>query len=476
VLVGVLDIVRVDEWDPGAGSVVSWHGSQVSRAKAMEAPVSTVPASYMQAQHIRGFHEFADRGLDYSRLATVSWDEHGQCDLRAMSYVINAHFRRHDTYRSWFEYKDDGRIVRRTMQNPNDVKLVPTKHGQMSAKDFQALILSTPRIDEWDCFTFGVIQHEDHFTVYVSVDHVHTDPMLMGMLYVEVHQTYEMLLEGGAPPALPQPSGYDDYCIRQHQRTSALTAESPEVRRWVDFAGSNDGTLPEFAMPLGDPDTQCGGDFMVVQLLNGEQTARFENACIAAGSRFVGGVFAAAAVAQYRLTGVDTYYGMTPRDLRTMPEEYVTNGWFTGMIPIEVPVTGGSFAQTVRAAQKSFDGNTDLATVPFDRVLELVPRLHRSHRGFPMLAYLDAGLPPLSAVVAGQLDGVNARTYCDGLSPAHICMWVGRVHDEVSLTVFFPDNPIARESVTRYAEAMQAVYAGVAEGREVVVTPMRETA
>ena len=148
----------------------------------MEAPVSTVPASYMQAQHIRGFHEFAERGLDYSRLVTVSWDEPGQCDLRAMSYVINAHLRRHDTYRSWFEYKDDGRIVRRTMQNPNDVKFVPTKHGQMSAEDFQALILSTPKIDEWDCFSFGIIQYDDHFTVYVIVDHVHTDPMLMGML------------------------------------------------------------------------------------------------------------------------------------------------------------------------------------------------------------------------------------------------------------------------------------------------------
>jgi hypothetical protein len=476
VLAGLFEIVRIDEWDPGTGSVVSWHGSPASRAKAIEAPVSTVPASYMQAQHIRGFHEFAERGLDYSRLVIVSWDEPGQCDLRAMSYVINAHLRRHDTYQSWFEYKDDGRIVRRTMQNPNDVKFAPTKHGQMSAEDFQALILSTPKTNEWDCFSFGIIQYDDHYTVYAIVDHLHTDPVLIGMLAVEIHRTYDMLQEGGAPPALPQPSGYDDFCVRQHQRTSALTAESPEIRRWVDFAGSNDGTLPEFALPLGDPETHCGGDIMVVQLLNGEQTARFENACIAAGSRFVGGVFAAAAVAQYRLTGVDTYYGMTPKDLRTMPEEYVTNGWFTGMIPVEVPVTGGSFAQTVRAAQKSFDGNTDLATVPFDRVLEVVPRLHRSHRGFPMLAYLDAGLPPLSAVIAGQLGGINARTYCDGLSPAHICMWVGRVHDEVSLTVFFPDNPIARESVTRYVEAMQEVYAGVAEGREVVVTSMRETA
>jgi len=59
------------------------------------------------------------------------------------------------------------------------------------------------------------------------------------------------------------------------------------VRNWVDFASSNDGTLPEFSLPLGDPNTPCGGDLLVTQLMNAEQTAAFENACIAAGSRFV---------------------------------------------------------------------------------------------------------------------------------------------------------------------------------------------
>lgn len=474
-LVGALEIIRADEWDPGEGSVTSWHGSPASRAKALAAPVSTVPVSYMQAQHIRGFHEFSERGLEYSRLVIVSWDEQGECDLRAMGYVVNAHLRRHDTYRSSFEYKD-GRIIRRTMQNPNDVKFVPTRHGKMTAESFHELIQSTASPSEWDCFSFGVIQYDDHFTFYVIVDHVHTDPVLMAMLFVEIHQTYETLLECGAPPSLPEPSGYDEYCVRQHRYTSALTADSPEVRRWIDFAATNDGTLPEFALPLGDASVPCGGDIMVAQLMNPDQTARFETACIGAGSRFVGGVFAAAAVAQYRLTGVDTYYGMTPKDMRSRPEEFMTNGWFTGMIPVGVPVTRGSFAETARAAQKSFDANTDLAKVPFDRVVELVPWLRRSQRGFPMLAYLDAGLPPLSAVVTAHLDGVNARTYCDGMSPAHICMWVGRIHDETAVTVFFPDNPVARESVTRYVASMQEVCAGVADGRDVVVTSMRESA
>jgi len=87
-----------------------------------------------------------------------------------MNYVINAHLRRHDTYRSWFEYRDDARIVRRTIQNPNDIKFVPTKRGEMVAEDFHQLILDTPIIAEWDCFSFGIIQHEDHFTFYVIVE------------------------------------------------------------------------------------------------------------------------------------------------------------------------------------------------------------------------------------------------------------------------------------------------------------------
>lgn len=468
--VGALEIVRVTDWSPGSGTVVSWHPTPKSLAKAQAAPESPVPVSYMQAQHLRGFHEFEEKGLDYSRMVMVSWDEPGQCDLRAMSYVINAHLRRHDTYHSWFEYGHAQQIIRHTIADPADIKFVPTKHGQLSDTQFQKLILTTPDPKNWDCFSFGAIQHADHFTFYVVMDHVHCDPMLMACLFAEVHQMYESLIHGGAPIPLPAPSGYDAYCLRQHEYTSALTAESPQVKRWVEFASRNDGTLPEFALPLGDGSTTTGGEVLVVELMNSEQTAKFESACIAAGSRFVGGVFAAAAMAQYQLTGVDRYNALTPKDMRTTPEEFMTTGWFTGMVPVDVPVSPTSFGETAKAAQESFDGNIDLAKVPFDRVLELVPTLRRSRRGFPMLAYLDAGLPPLSAVVTSHLDGVNATTYSDGRSPAHICMWVGRVHDQTAITVFYPDNPEAKDSVNRYVETIKALCANVAEGSDLVVT------
>jgi hypothetical protein len=466
--VGSVKVGTIDDWVLGPGSVVSWRPSPAALEKARQAPVSVVPASYMQAQHLRGFCEFAARGLDYSRLVMGSWDRPGRCDIRALTHVINAHLRRHDTYRSWFEYNGMDRVVRRTIAHSADIEFVPTALGEMTQKEWQSHILDTPSPLDWDCFSFGVIQRADHFTFYVAVDHLHTDPTLLGLLYMEIYLMYDALVRGAAPISLPPAGSYDDYCFRHRQFTSALTLDSSEVRRWIAFAENNGGTLPDFPLPLGDPSVSAGGDVVVEQLMDGQQTARFESASIAAGARFSGGLFAAAALAQYQLTGAETYYGLTPTDKRRTPPEFMTAGWFTGVIPFTVPVDPTSFGETARAAQASFDSNTDLAHVPFDRVLELAPWLRRAGPAFTMLNYMDGGLPPLSAVVASQLDGAKAGTYGDGRTPAHLYMSIGRLFDETSMAVFFPNNAVARESVIRYVEAVKSVCVRVAEGRQAV--------
>jgi hypothetical protein len=202
----------------------------------------------------------------------------------------------------------------------------------------------------------------------------------------------------------------------------------------------------------------------VERLLNEDQTAEFEAICQQAGTRFSGGLFACAALAQYELAGAETYYGLTPVDKRSSPEDFMTVGWFTGVVPFTVPVDPNSFAETARAAQASFDANMDLAHVPYDRVLELAPWLKRAGPQFTMMSYMDAGLPPLSAIVATALDGVNATAYTDGRSPAYMYMTVFRLFDEVTLMVSYPNNPVARESVISYADAMKSVFSRVAAG------------
>jgi mycolipenoyl-CoA---2-(long-chain-fatty acyl)-trehalose mycolipenoyltransferase / long-chain-acyl-CoA---trehalose acyltransferase len=464
----VVAIKGIHEWLGAPGAVVSWHPSQASRAKVQAAPVSDVPVSYQQAQHLRGFTEHAAQGTDMARLNIPAWDIPGRCDLRAMTYVINAYIRRHDTYHSWFDYTDADNIVRRTVRNPKDIKFVPTEHGEMTSAEWRDHVLATPDPTQWDCFHFGIIQRDDHFTFYVSVDHVHTDAMFMGLVLVEIHMMYAALVSGAPPIQLPDAGSYDDYCIKQRDYTSALTLDSPEVRGWIEFAHNNDGTLPRFPLPLGDPSQACGGELLTVDLLSGTQTERFEAACMAAGARFSGGVLACAALAEHQLTGTETYSVITPTTTRNTPVEFLTTGWFTGLVPITVPVTATSFADTARAAQVSFDSGIKLANVPFDRVLELAGSdlgLRRPDPGVPMVSYLDAGLPPLSPGIIAQWEGLNGKVYSDARSAHQVGMWVNRVENKLTVTVAFPDNPIATESVFLYLEAMKAAYIRVADGR-----------
>ncbi|MBJ7338425.1 condensation domain-containing protein [Mycolicibacterium sp.] len=460
-------IKAIHDWIGASGAVVSWHPSPVSVAKVRNAPVSAVPASYQQAQHIRGYKSHLSEGSDMARLNIPAWDMPGQCDIRAMTHVINAYLRRHDTYHSWFELTDSDEVVRHTVENPRDIAFVPTKHGEMTAPQWREHILSTPDPLQWECFSFGIIQRADHFTFYISIDHVHTDAMFMGVVLVEIHMMYSALAGGGGPIPLPAAGSYDDYCVRQHDFLSSLTLETPEVQEWVRFARSNGGTMPHFPMPLGDPPWSTAGDLVTVRLMDKQQSDRFEAACTAAGARFIGGVFACAALAQHALTGSTDYHVITPTTTRQTPAEFQTTGWFTGVVPVSVSVDPESFAATAKAAQVSFDGRMSLGPIPFDRVLELADEsmgLSKPVPGVPMVSYLDAGLPPLSASIIAEWERMNGKVYSDARSAYQIGIWVNRGERETSVTVAFPNNPIARESLDRYVAAMTAVYLGVADG------------
>lgn len=144
----------------------------------------------------------------------------------------------------------------------------------------------------------------------------------------------------------------------------------------------------------------------------------------------------------------------------------MTLGWFTGLVPLTVPVDGLSFAEVARNAQKSFDAGRDPAQVPFDRVLELAPFLDKPKPYFPQVNYFDVGLPPLSAFLTSDLDGANIGLYFDGRLSNPLCFWVVRLQHKTMVTVLYPGNPTARESIEKYVAAVRSVFVRVAEGRE----------
>lgn len=456
----------IHDWSPAPGDVVAWSASAQSLNAAANAPVSDIPASFQQTQHLHGFVAHRAHGRDMARLCIGAWDIPGKCDVAAMTYAINAHLRRHDSYHSWFEFGESNALVRRKLADPSAIDVIPAELGVLTVPELRAHILATPDLTQWGCFGFGIIQRKDHFTFFMSIDHLLTDGMSTGVIFLEIHLTYAALAAGQGPIPLPDSGSYDAYCVAQRAHTATLDADAPQVRAWMEFAAHNGGTLPDFPLPLGDPTVPSTGAMVQVPLLDAEQTAQFEANCTDAGARFSGGVFACVALAEYELTGAEVYRGITPYDTRSTQAEYMTPGWFASFIPVTVPVSGSGrgadFGLVAKAAQESFDAGKDVGAVPFDHVLDVAPAewgLRKLERDVPMLSYIDVRSIPLSA----QWEELNVGIFGDSRLSDQVCVWVNRFETGTTLTVSFPENPVARDSVARYIAALQSAYLRAAE-------------
>jgi hypothetical protein len=242
-----------------------------------------------------------------------------------------------------------------------------------------------------------------------------------------------------------------------------LTLSSPEIKDWIAFARDTDGDWPSFPLPLGDTWASSKGDLVTAELLDAADTESFDAACGAAGARFIGGVLACTALTEHELTGSEVYHGFTARDTRTPGIDTLTVGWFASLIPVTVPTANYSFPEVARAAQKSFDAAKYLAEVPVERVLELATPDQLGIKPptcLPMmLSFLDFRRIPLNGLWAETRFG----TYGDNLSAGGINMWINRQAANTTVTISFPDNAIARESVGRYIATLVKVFARVVE-------------
>jgi hypothetical protein len=81
-----------------------------------------------------------------------------------------------------------------------------------------------------------------------------------------------------------------------------------------------------------------------------------------------------------------------------------------------------------------------------------------------MLNYFDGGVGPVAPLLTNRLDGVHLGAYSDGRVNYPLSTLVGRF-GETAATVLFPSNPLARESIARYVDALKSVCARVADGR-----------
>lgn len=450
----------ISEWNPGSGPVITWTASAAARQAATTAPADQLPATFQQSSHLRSAFYGRQFGRPMARLMVVAWDVPGVCDIAAMTEAITAHVRRHDTYHSAFEVQD-GVITRRTL-DADRIGFTPALAGVMGPEQIREHVpTTTPGTLEWDCFSFGVIQKADHFSVYACIDHLHIDGMSAGIVYCDITHAYTALTSG-RPVELKQAGGYRDYSTRQQAEIAGMTLQSSAIRDWIDFARDVDGQWPSFPLPLGDNSATGAGSFVEITLLDAAQTEAFDTACRAAGARFSGGVLACAALTEHRLTGTSTYHGFTPSDTRVPGTDDMCVGWFASLFPVTVPVADGDFATAARAAQESFDSSRHLAAVPFERVAQLASLdelgIKLPTKSSMMVSYLDLRKIPCAESFAQS----NFGTYGDKLSHGGVNMWINRHADATTVTVSLPDTAEAHESVRRYLGVLKGAFAEAA--------------
>src|ERR1700721_1377657 len=91
--IGKITIGSLADWTLTPGSVTSWHPTAAASEKVRQAPVSSVPVSYMQGQHLRNYSERSAAGLNFSRQIIATCELSGSCDVAAMDHAVNTYLR-----------------------------------------------------------------------------------------------------------------------------------------------------------------------------------------------------------------------------------------------------------------------------------------------------------------------------------------------------------------------------------------------
>ncbi|WP_306360926.1 condensation domain-containing protein [Nocardia sp. CC227C] len=449
----------IDDWRPKGGQLTVIRPSETSRAAAFRARTDATPPSFQQDAYLEMARTAKRSGRRFDRLVLCAFTLDGAPDIPALVRAATTIVRRHDSFHSWFEIDGDFGIQRRVLE-PGDIELTADSWGEIDGPLVSRILQRlTPGPTSWDCFTFAVIDHGTSFTFVVASDHINCDAVSGGIISGELVQLYYDT--GGVQhlDAVPAAS-YREHCGRERSRAAALDARSPQIVAWADRIMANGGRLPSFPLPLREPGTResasAASDRRV--LLSGGAADRFEAECGRAGVRLVSGIFAAAARAEYELSGRTRYFTLSPKNTRVSAAERRSVGWYASLIPIAFDFDPAeSFVDTARRADAAFTDGRCLSEVSLHRVVELL----ESQAGFevergwvaPMLSFLDMRKLP----GAELFTALNFSFFGSRGTSEEVYSWVQRTHDMIWMASLFPETDIAARSMTRYCDALTEV-------------------
>ncbi|GGG12910.1 SL659 acyltransferase papA1 [Rhodococcoides trifolii] len=473
-------ITAMDNWKPAPGVLLEWHPTERARELAAAATVDDTPPSFLQDGHIRSYqskHAAGERHRAYLG-ATTEFD--GELDESALTCALQRYVLGHEGLRTSFSM--DGDTIARHRVDPAAVEFEVRDVGRTDDHtEFMTYIderfgrEATPI--GWPGFSFGAVRRPGSFTLYYGTDHAFSDGASQILVISELADLYRAEVEGTEPVDTSEIShSFLEYVRRERTAAAAVDHDSPAVAEWTRILTARGGVMPKFPLDLGlAPGETAPVRPVELDLLDASETDAFDKICHESGARTNGGIFAAIAITDHELAGVDDYFGITV--LSTRGRDFaVSQGWFCNFAPVSFDVAGArTFTELASVAQEGYARAKALAAAPVHAVLGTLiasgvagPDVASSPN---LLSYIDFRRFP----GAGSPTDDRAVLFTGEGRTANASMWINRDARHLYLGSQTPDTAIARANIERYHRHLASVFVAVARDGDYVITDPNTT-
>lgn len=378
---------------------------------------------------------------------------HGQLDTEALGLALRAWIGRHEALRGTVEETAAGR--RRRAVAAADVSVTTTVLGRFDGEDARGCISDflADHIDPsaWPHVVFATVADADGFTLVFGADHGVMDAYSQLLWFEEIASLYERALAGEpfAGLAVATTGSHIDHAAEERVTGEAMSLESESVRVWRDWLTGPDGRLRFADFPVtGITDVPASASPLpqasLSQWLSDPRQARaLGELCKGAGVSFQAGMMGAMAYVLRAQHGVERMRFVAPMHTRYTAEHAAAVGWYVGLVPITLDITGAQTLPEVAArVQASLAAAKPLVPQPFARVADLLGVDDAPHF---VVTFVDTRF--ISG--AERWNEWDARTLRAPVrADDEVYLWLVRDRDGLNVSTRYPET-VAAERVVR---------------------------
>ncbi|RPA10246.1 condensation domain-containing protein [Gordonia sp. OPL2] len=471
-----MKFTELPDYDLPGGTVTEW--TPVAATDPAQWDDDARPLTYEHEDHIIRAARALDRGDAESSWLGAVFVIDRRLDEDALERALLTWVRRHEAFRTTVSSVGAGstvQVARRTASAETiSIRRQPAR--TVGADSIHAHLVDSfdSRLSPlvWPPCTVTTISdtdryRDDGFLLVFAADHSVMDAYSMFLSINELRTMYDAEVDG-TEHGLPPIGSHVDFSAVNRRSGEELPADHLAVARWRRLLEATGGRLPGLDLPLIDPPAAIGplpenarevddrqhGWAQVVA--TADQMSALGAMCRAAGHSTQAAVIAALALANQELTGSSCLRAVMPMHTRHEAQFVESVGWYVGLGPLQVDLTGAAtISDALAAAAAGIAEAKQTSRLPYPRIAQL---LGTSAEPEFVVSYLDLRfVPGASNWPRWQAQTLRGTSRSD----TEVYLWVARTPTGLTVSTRHPGTATAAASVRLLIDTASAIVASV---------------